>query len=236
VSVIDYESYQQLEDRVCSVAGGDDPGGFDRMLLALSVLRDTCASAGNPFPSEACEPGELKVAFYSFLQDLAEDLIGLKRKHVDEGSGIRFHTSNLDLVVEAISDLPLFADAVFASDETGDARRFARIAVLNFWRSKDAIIPSDLVLATALANLRWLLARALAYSRARQVHRRSPCPQDLVDGWVTTHMLLRNKQVLKMLTRHNETIRTLFAHRLPELVAQRERLVDVDSRTEFYLF
>lgn len=232
---VPYEEYEDLEKAILEAVKEADGGGFSRILAGFDVLAKRCEDGGFPVPVPG-DSGDLRVAFYSLLGEVGETLVQLKESYSEEGGRIRFHTGNLDLLVEALTDVPLFANTVFA-DEEGEAARFAGMVTENFWSSKEeALAPSTVVTAAASHGFHWFLARALAVSRARQVHRRYPSERDLVDGWVSTHMMLRNKRIREALGRLEEPIRRLFGHELGKLVEGRQDLEQVSSQTDFYLF
>ncbi|MBM4394117.1 MAG: YkgJ family cysteine cluster protein [Deltaproteobacteria bacterium] len=234
VATLSYAEYEALEDEaVAAIAGAS--GGFGMELAAARCVAARLEAAGRAAPEPIAE-ADLRHEFYGFLQDLGEALARLKQEHKTEGEGVRFHTSNLDLLLDAMSDVPLFADAVCASDEDPESARFARLAMTNAWRSKDFLHPVDLATARAVSGLRWLLTRACAVTLARRVSRRRPLPQDLVDAWIAVNMLLRNKRVLRTIADRREALVRLFGDRLEALVAMGGALVDVDPRTDFYLF
>jgi len=232
---IPYDEYEALEKSILAAVRAADGGGFTRILAGFEVLAKRCETGGFPVPPPS-EPADLRVAFYSLVGEVGETLVQLKESYSEEGGRIRFHTGNLDLLVEALTDVPLFAGTVFA-DEEGEAARFALMVTENFWSSKEeALAPAEVVTAAAGHGFHWFLARALAVSRARQVHRRYPTERDLMDGWVSTHMMLRNKRIREALGQFEEPIRRLFGHELVNLVEGRRDLEQVSSRTDFYLF
>jgi Fe-S-cluster containining protein len=235
VTAVPFEAYDGIEAEACAAVDACEGGGFAMALASRGVVADRCAATGRPLP-EAPSADVLRHDLWALLQDVGERLMRLKAEHRLDGQGVKLHTANLDLVLEALSDLPLFADVVLDSDEDGDGRGLARLGLRNAWRGKDFLLPPDLVTAIAMYGLRWLLVRAVAVSRCRQVHRRVPASRDLADAWVAVHMIMRNKRVLKTLADRRDDIVRLFAHHLDALVAMRNELVDVDKRTEFYLF
>lgn len=226
-----YHDYLSLEHEILSalvrVAG---QGGWAMLVQANTALLDRCRAA----PSGP--PDDLRVEFYAFLRDVGESLMHLKERYFEEGGCIRFHTGNLDMVVEALRDAPLFVDRIL-SDEAGEAARFAHLVIGNFWRSRDeSFAPPDLVTAAAEVSFAWFLTRALAVSRARQVHRLALEARDLNDAWVATHMLLRNHRVREAFRGFRDRMIRLFVHRLPELISGRARLEMANPQTDFYLF
>lgn len=230
-----YESYCEIENKACRAIEDCKGGGFDLVLASNMVVLDHCSTTNSP-TSKGLSTGELLHAFYSMLQDLGDSLVRLKKEHRAEGGGVKLRTDNLDMVLEALSDLPLFANVVLSSDEDAEGRRLASIFLRNAWRSKDFLLPPDLVTAHALYGLRWLLVKAIAVSRARQVHRRIPDVRDIVDAWVVVHMLMRNKRVIKVIAEKRPEIIEIFGYRLDALISQRDALVDHERRTEFHLF
>ena len=234
-AALPYDGFEKLARDVTGAVEARAGGGFDTLLAIRGVLSSRCLAAGRPFP-EAPAPADLKVAFYQLLKGLGERLVAMRSEHKMEGEGVKFHSANLEVVVDALTDVPLFASVVMASEDDPEAQRFARLALLEPWRAKDVVLPPDLVTATAEHALRWLLARAVAVSRARQVHRRLPLPQDLVDGWCLAHMLLRNRRVKAAVDPLRPVLADVLVHHLDALVAAREALADREKRTEFYLF
>jgi hypothetical protein len=85
------------------------------------------------------------------------------------------------------------------------------------------------------AGLRWFLIRALAQSRARQVHRLDASAQDVVDAAVAVQMLLRNRRVTPILARLADRTTTLFGSDLASLGTHRARMRVDDPRADFFL-
>ncbi len=228
-----YSDYLTLEREIlAAVDAAAGRGGWAMLLAANRVLLARCRPAADTGP----KAGDLRVEFYSLLRDVGETLMRLKDRYYEEGGRIRFHTENLDMAVEALRDAPLFARTVL-SDEEGESSRFARLVLSNFWRSREeAFGPPDLVTAASELAFAWFLARAVAVSRVRQVHRRVPDPRDLVDAWVLTHMLLRNHRVHDSLQAFRDRVRHVFVHRLGDVIAGRADLEQTNPQTDFYLF
>ena len=236
VATMPYDEYEALEDEVCAAVEATPGGGFDLVRAAGRVVAGRCAAAGRPFPAGEVERGALRQAFYALVQDVGNAMVQLRSEHRVEEGGVKLHGENLDMIVEALSDTPLFADLIFAPDPDPETERFARLVLKNHWRAKEFLHPANLVHGMALFGLAWFVVRALAFSRARQVHRRLPTAQDHVDAWVATHMAMRNKRVAKVLQPLHEAVASTFMHRLDALVEMRDELVDIEKRTEFYIF
>jgi Fe-S-cluster containining protein len=230
-ATMSYEAYEALEAEVLDLVTGRGSGGFDTILEVNRRVLDRCARS-----RDGGERLPLKVDVYGFLQEFAEALLALKTGQRLEGDAIRFHSANMDLVIEALTDVPLFADAILKDDGSEEGRRLSSMALASYWQAKDVLTPPDLVTGVAVFGLKWFLVRALAMSRARQVHRMFPCTQDLVDAWVVVSMLTRNKRVLKVMQRFYPAIGRLFADRLPEILEKRVELTQVRPGLDFYLF
>lgn len=235
-----YGEYLVIEREIlAAVDAAAGEGGWAMLLAGTRALLARCR------PAATLAREDLRVEFYSLLRDVGEVLMRLKERHVAEGGRIRFHTGNLDILVEALRDSPLFARRIL-SDEPQDARgrgepnefaRFARLIIVNFWRSREeAFGPPDLVTSASELALAWYLTRAVAVSRSRQVHRLPLDPRDLVDAWVSTHMLLRNHRVRGALQPLRDRIRRTFSYRLGDLIAGRADLEQTNPQTDFYLF
>lgn len=226
-----YTEYLVLEREILAAveaaAGG---GGWAMLLAGTEVLQAQCRKRTAP-KREA-----QRVELYSLLRDVGEALMRLKGRHYEEGGRIRFHTQNLDMLVEALRDSPLFVRTIL-SGEDGEAARFARLVIVNYWRSRDESFgPPDLVTSASGLTFAWFMTRAMAVSRARQVHRFTPGSKDLVDAWVTTHMLLRNRRVREALEGFRDRIRQTFADHLADLLEGRSDLEQTNPQTDFYLF
>jgi len=233
---IPYDEYTRIEDSIVAAVESADGGGFTLLAAMLDVLADFCASSGWPFPSAPAVQDELRIEFYSFLQELGEALVKLGQSHDEQGSRIRFHTGNLDTVTESLSDVPLHVACVF-EDDGGDGDRLAGIATVNFWRSKEeALAPHDLVTAASRHAFAWFLTRSLAVSRARRSHRLSPTGNDLLDAWITIHMLLRNSRIQDVMNGLDEKITRLFGYFLKDLVDARFRIEQTSSQIDFHVF
>ncbi len=228
-----YSDYLVLEREIlAAVDAAAGRGGWAMLLAANRVLLARCRPAGDTCP----DASDLRVEFYSLLRDVGETLVRLKDRYYEEGGHIRFHTGNLDMAVEALRDAPLFARMIL-SDEDGESSRFAHLVVSNFWRSREeAFGPPDLVTAASELAFAWFMTRALAVSRVRQVHRLAPDPRDLVDAWVSAHMLLRNHRVRDCLQAFRDRLRRVFVHRLGHAIEGRADLEQTNPQTDFYLF
>lgn len=230
-TTLSYSDYLAIENEISSaVAGVSGRGGWTMLLAANRVLIARCRAVADP------DAGDLKVDLYSLLQDAGETFLRLKKRYYEEGTHIRFHTTNLDIAVEALRDAPLFARTIL-SDENGESSRFASLVILNFWRSREeAFGPPDLVTAASELAFAWFLTRAVAVSRVRQVHRLVPEPRDLVDAWVSTHMLLRNHRVRDSLHGFRDGMKRTFFFRLNEVIEGRANLEQANPQTDFHLF
>ncbi len=227
-----YSDYLTVEREVLdAVEAAADQGGWGMLLAGTRALLGRCRKVEPPPDRE-----DLRVAFYSLLRDVGETLIRLKSRYHEEGERIRFHTGNLDMLVEALRDSPLFARRIFSAEE-GDGARFARLVIVNYWRSREEVFgPPDLLTAAGELAFAWFMTRAQAVSRARQVHRLDTDPRDLVDAWVSTHMLLRNHRVREAFHRFREQVRRTFAHHLGALIEHKAHLEQANPQTDFYLF
>lgn len=228
-----YSDYLVLEREIlAAVDAAAGQGGWAMLLAANRVLLARCRPAGDT----CLGASDLRVEFYSLLRDVGETLVRLKDRYYEEGGRIRFHAGNLVMAVEALRDAPLFARTIL-SDEEGESSRFAGLVVSNFWRSREeAFGPPDLVTAASELAFAWFLARAVAVSRVRQVHRLAPDPRDLVDAWVLTHMLLRNHRVRDALQAFRDRVKRVFVHRLGDAIEGRADLEQTNPQTDFYLF
>ena len=234
-TAVTFEEYESIEKTIVEAVRSAG-GGFKAIVAGFEVLAERCRASTQGDVNEPTDPAQLKMEFYRFVSGIGETLVKLKQKYMEAGNEIRFHTENLDRVVEALADLPIYAGTVF-DDENGEAARFALLATENFWSSKEeALAPSEVMSAAARHGFHWFLTRTLAVFRARQVHRRFPTDRDLVDAWVVTHMLVRNKRVREALSGMKDQTVSLFGHRLRDLVNFRRDLETTDPMTDFFLF
>ena len=234
VATLSYEDYKVLEDEAVRAVSAAS-SGYEAVLASARVVMARLAAASRPAVTPLAA-SDLTHEFYGFLQELGERLAKLKAEHMTDGEGVCFHTSNLDLLLDAMSDIPLYADTILGQEQEADSQRFARLALTNAWRSKDLVIPPNLLIGQAMLALRWFFTRACAVTLARRVSRRAPGPQDLVDGWIAVHMLLRNKRVLKVLSSFRDVLVRLFVEQFDAIVSSADRLVTVNPATDFYMF
>jgi len=234
-TTLTYPEYLALEAEIlAAIDRAADRGGWAMLIEAWRVLSARCREGFGPDSDPDLD--SLRIGFYSLLRDVGETLVTLKQRYYEEGERIRFHTGNLDIVVESLTDAPLFTRLIL-TDEPGESARFARILFANYWRSREESFgPPDLVTSFAELAFSWFLTRAVAVSRARQVHRFFLTPQDLVDGWVLVHMLLRNHRIREAFMRLRDRLIETFGYRLESLERHRVGLEQVSPKTDFYLF
>lgn len=233
-ATLDFDAYADLEDAVCGAVAATDGGGWRAARIAWDAMAGRIADRGRPMAAPELDGDELCRVLWAFVGDLGESLEKVQRECKVRSRRVRFHHDTLALVLEALTDAPLLADRIF-EDDVGEGARFARLVFVNQWRGKDVLGPPDLVRAVAQAALRWFLVRALAVSRARQVHRFTASPQDLVDASVAVHMLLRNRRVLPILAAMADRTVALFGRHLARMVDGRDRMRVIDKRTDFFL-
>lgn len=226
-----FSEYLRLKDCIISAASGKAKEGAWAMIVAVNDTIAQKARMVRDLPGS-----DLKSPFYCMLRDVGQSLMRLKDQCRYEHDALRFHTTNLDLVIEALKEVPLFMTQVL-SDEQGEAARFAHLLVANFWHGCDEVLgPPDLVTAASQFAFAWFLCRAVAIFRARQVHRLFLTPQDLVDAWVLCHMLLRNHRVEKAIRKHRPALALLFFKHLRALLERRLELEQASMETDFFVF
>jgi Fe-S-cluster containining protein len=229
-----FDAYLDLEEEVCRAIEAAGGGGWRCAAIGWNAVAARAAAAGRPLPAPDRDADALRQVLWTFARDLGVALEALRRSCRTRSTRVRFRDDNVALVLEALSDAPLLADRIL-DDDRGEAARFARFHFVNGWRGKDMLGPPDLVRAASTAGLRWFLIRALAQSRARQVHRLDASAQDVVDAAVAVQMLLRNRRVTPILGRLADRTTTLFGSHLASLVASRARMRVDDPRTDFFL-
>ena len=231
-----FDEFEAVEASVLEAVAGTADGGFGPVLAALRVVAARCAGAGRPFPATVPEVADLRLRAGAFVGELSDSLGRLREGHSVESDRVLLDTSNLDLTVECLAAAPFLLDEVLSPDDDAEAGRFARMVVVNLWRSKEILSYRDLVTGTAMLGLRWFLTRCLATHRARQVNRRTALAQDLVDAHVVVSLMSRGRRVRTALDRLVAPIVDLFAHDLDDLVRLRRDVVSVEPRTEFHVF
>lgn len=237
VGTLSYDTYEQLEQDIVSLMAVAPETGFDLLIRLSNVVQEVFAQAGRPFGATVNGGEDVGQDLYGLLLEIGEGLAVLKERNRPENAQkMRFHTSNLDMLIETLTDVPLFADRILASDEQDDGARLCRMLAASAWESKDVLCAPDIVSGMAMHHLHWFLTRAVAVSRARQMQRVFLEPRDLVDASVAMHLVMRNQQVKRMLHQHIDRIARVFVHHLPFLVQQRNAIVKVDPRTDFYVF
>lgn len=233
-SALDFDAYADLEDEVCRAVTVMDGGGWHAARIVWDTVASFAATLGRPLAEPELGGDDLRRALWAFVGDFGESLEKVQRECKVRGRHVRFHHDTLALMLEALTDAPLLADRIL-EDDVGECARFARLVFVNQWRGKDILTPPDLVRAVSQACLRWFLVRALAVSRARQVHRFTASAQDLVDASVAVHMLLRNRRVLPILGAMADRTVLLFGRHLGRMIDERERMRVIDKRTDFFL-
>lgn len=235
-TAIDESGLLRLEEELGAAMRGSRGDGFSTLVRGRRVIRRWCAELSEPFPKETDDVKALKQSLYRLLQRIGSAMTQLKRNYTARGRHLRFHTENLDTVLEAISSAPQFMTAILSRDR-GESGRFGRLAVRNALLGREeANAAADLLGAFGFMALRWFLAKAVAVSRSRQVHRRKPRPQDVVDGYIVMSMLGRNHRFKKYVASLRDEVVRLFVYDLEALLEHAKDLEVSSSMTDFYLF
>jgi hypothetical protein len=232
-TVLDWDDWRTLEAEARAAVDAATGGGYDLWDAGGRVLAARCAATGRPLPRPS-GPAEAAEALGVLLDEISRQVKALRRRLRAEGAGLRFSTTDADAVCDALDAVVHHPVQVLAADETGESLRFAGLAVRNWWAGRESLRTGDLVAAQGLAVLRWLMARAVAVHAARRATRRFVTPQDLVDGWVRAHFLMRNKRVRAVLEPLRPEIVRLLVGGLP-MVREGAPGLLADDATEFHL-
>lgn len=229
---ISFEEYESIEERMFKQIRRSKKGMFYQLLAARKVISAYCENEHSDEPKTVEDTAK---SLYSLVQEVAQRLLSLKSLFRQETGEIRFHTENLDMLVEALSDCPLYMSKIM-EDDTAIIRRFSKVILFNYLWSLEGLECRSISSALSWFAITWFFTKSIALSRAVRVHRLLLFPQDIVDAFVCVHMLLRNHRVKKTLHPLEERVDEVFGKGLFALIEHGSDIEINDQKTDFHLF
>jgi len=230
---LSFDAYRELRTNVLKALPDMHEVGLNRAVRVLDIVQKTV----NHDDSEGPSPDKTATRFYRLLMGIGQSLAALKSVPASAAEGrFRLVTKNLDNVLEALAEAPLHMDLIMASDEHGDAAKVSEITLAGAWQGRDILTAPTLMTGIGMYHLRWILTRAMAIVRCRQVNRTNLTGRDLMDAWVVVHMLFRNRSVRSVMETHSDEIASVLGLGLRTLIAARQSLVRLDPQNDLYLY
>ncbi len=227
-----FETFRTLRSQVIDILAHSRQTGFVAAIEVLNGLSEGLSQSASSVPNTS----ELASRFYQLLMSIGQSLTSLRTPLSEAAGRFRLVTRNLDQVLDALAEAPLHMDVILASDEDGDAAPLSRLLLSASWQGRDVLTAPTILGGIGLLHLRWMLARALAIARGRQVNRTHLSGRDLMDAWAVVHMLFRNRSVRGILEGCIDEIETVMGLGLPTLVEARHSLVRLHPQNDLYLF
>jgi Fe-S-cluster containining protein len=229
---ISFEEYEAIEEEIFKAIKRSRKGMFYQLIEAWKIIG---SHAGEAMTSEAITVEDIVHELYSLVQEVAQNLLSLKSLFKQETGEIRFHSENLDMLVEALSDCPLFMSKIL-EDDPQTIRGFSKVIMFNYLWSLEGLEHQSVSSALSWLAISWFFTKSIALSRAVKVHRFLLFPQDIVDAFICVHMLLRNHRVKKTLQPLEERIEDVFGKGLLFLIEHAPEIEMNDRKTDFHLF
>jgi Fe-S-cluster containining protein len=229
---ISFEEYEAVEEEIFKAIRRSRKGMFCQLIEAWKII---VSRTGEGVSSEGITVEDTAHKLYSLVQEIAQRLVSLKGLFRQETGEIRFHSENLDMLVEALSDCPLYMSKIL-EDDPKNIRSFSKVILFNYLWSLEGLEHRSVSSALSWLAISWFFTKSLALSRAVKVHRFLLFPQDIVDAFICVHMLLRNHRVKKTLQVLEEKVEEIFGQCLPFLVGHGSEIEISDQKTDFHLF
>lgn len=234
--MVPYEEYQRVEKHVIKAIQQKECSGIGLLLSVLDILETEANRLSFEWRKPEGDPSKVVSSFNDLIFDIADSLENLKKEHSNHIADFSFRSTSIDKILEAMNTIPILSQRALTQMEGLEGRRFARLAILNWWHSKEALHFPNVLIGVAIHGFQWFLARLLATTIARKSKRLAFCDRDLVDGWVIVSFFIRNKRILKTLNRFYDRIMQVFLYDLRSLVRYSDRLLDDKDNRDFFLF
>ncbi len=226
-----YGQWQPIEARLLELV--DEKAGTPMaMFQAMSAeLNARVGYESEPAPAEA-----VASAWGDFLKGMGEALTSIRGARVREDERVLVHGESLDLLRSAVAELS-YQPGRIASDAPL-ARHGALLRSLFRQRLSGQALLEGPHVRSALASMvwEWLAARAITSYRLRQVKRRAPQAQDLIDGVAVMRFLMRSHEVSKLSAQVSEAMSWLFLDQLDSLLTTLRTQPPGAGRLELYAF
>jgi len=229
-----WEEYEALEERLHQEVAG--PGDDLAILLGLHAALEARRDVDRVPPTAPGDRAGLRQDLDRLVAELLAGLSRLADRFQPLGERTEVHTESLELLAGALRNLRAGMRRLATPLPPGELGELARDFFHNRLMAKRLTDAPTLVHGLGRLAFSWLLVRALLWQRIRQVKRRHPLPQDLVDSMVIVAFLLHDRDFVAELARHDALLVSLFHDRLPALLQLAPELPDAQTKAQIYKF
>ncbi len=149
---------------------------------------------------------------------------------------LELHTETLTLVSLALDTLLSDIERVFAPLERRATRELFAEKVHNFLAQKELLTFGSLIDGYVYLVFQWLLSRALAVGRAREMKRRLVTEQDLMDAMTVISLVWRTPEWQALLEGIQDPLTTLCMDQLDRIAEDLSFFASEDTKTHIFKF
>lgn len=231
---ISFGAYSAIDAAMHSAADVADASDADTLIAMRRLLFG--ALGGEP-PSRRDTADTLRADLEGLTEGLRDAVSQLRGTVPPDSDAVVMHAGGLDQLDLALAHLVADFRRVMAPLERPDQRALFREHLHHALASRQLARAKNVRFGLARFVLGWLLAKAFAIGRARQVKRRHLVAQDVMDGVVMSEFMLRHESFEGPVLGHFDPgLAELLVDRLPALVACAADIAPRDDRAELIRF
>jgi len=178
------------------------------------------------------------------LKSLLHRVVSTLRTNVDEihqnlvsnDPRLELHTDTLELVSLALETLLTDIERVFAPLDRRAKREIFAQKVHQFLMQKELLTFGSLIDGYVYLVFQWLLSRALAIGRAREMKRRHVTEQDLMDALTVMSLVWRTPEWKSLLEECQDPLTLLCMDQLHVISDELAFFTDEDVKTHVFKF
>ena len=228
--VVPWAAYEAFESRLLTAIEENESDDIGALLAMRAAL-------AGPLAGEDVVPtAALKQALAGLVTSMGHTTAALRQAFGQPSDTEVVHVDALDGLDAALTGLlPRFIRICRRLDRAPQRDLFVDFA-RNHLIGKQLTMAQTVRKGLARFAFSWLLAKSLAYARARAAKRRHLVPQDIQDGIVVISTLFRSQDFTAHFRQHDDAITALFFDQLPAVLQAADALQPIESRIEVHKF
>ena len=228
-----YQAYSEMETELHELADklSGDP------IAALVAMRDVIFRVTDLESDTSVSRKEaLKSLLHRVVSTLRTNVDEIHQNLVSNDPRLELHTDTLELVSLALETLLTDIERVFAPLDRRAKREIFAQKVHQFLMQKELLTFGSLIDGYVYLVFQWLLSRALAIGRAREMKRRHVTEQDLMDALTVMSLVWRTPEWKSLLEECQDPLTLLCMDQLHVISDELAFFTDEDVKTHVFKF